>query len=85
MDSPKPSPSAAPHEHGEIQVASRLVPGPECAGRGVLADRFAGGALKGEFPVVDNAGPLGGQVGGQAGLDQTVQKRPAAVLDQVSP
>ena len=40
-------------------------------------------ALEGELPVVDDAGALGGQMRGQAGLDQAVQQRARAVLDKV--
>ena len=70
-------------QHREIQIPSRLLPCPENARRGVLANRLAGMALEGEFPVVDDAGSLSGEVCGQAGLDQPVQQRPRAVLDEV--
>ena len=76
-------PLGGPHENGQIEPAARLVPTAEGAGGGVFADRFARLALQGELPVVNDAGPLRGQMRDQPGLDQAIQQRPGAVLDQM--
>ena len=72
-------------QNGQVQVAARLLPGAEGAGGGVLADRFARVPLEGEFPIVNDAGALGGQMGRQAGFDQAIHQRAGAVFHKVAP
>jgi hypothetical protein len=70
-------------EEGEVDVAGGFVPGAEGAGGDVLPNAFGGAAEPGKFPVMDDAGAVGGEVGEKTAIEQLVQEELAAVFDEV--
>ena len=56
----------------QMDAAAGFVPGAEGAGGDILPDAFLGAAEEGEFPIVNGAGAVGGEVGDPAVLDEPV-------------
>ena len=71
--------------HRQIEPAAGLVPGAETALGDIGADILLRTALVGEFPVMDGAGAVGGEMGYPAPLHHPDHQRSGAVLDQMGP
>ena len=67
----------------EVNAAPGFVPSAKCAGGHILPDAFRSAAQKRQFPVMDCARPVGGQVGHPVTLDKPVYDRHRAVLNEV--
>ncbi|MFM1942452.1 MAG: hypothetical protein RI897_1434 [Verrucomicrobiota bacterium] len=66
-----------------MDIPAGFVPGAEGSGGDVIADAFGGLALEGVFPVVDDAGAVGGDMGEESTLEHLVDDELGAVFYEV--
>src|SRR5688500_5677688 len=72
-----------PIVESDMNVARGFVPGAEGAGGDVLFDAFGRATEPGEFPVVDGAGAVGGEVGDPAVGHHFVEEKRGAVAEEM--
>ena len=72
-----------PDGEGEVEVGARFLPDAELPFRDVALHVLPGAALKGEFPIMDHAGPIGREVAHPAAFHEQREDARESVLDGV--
>jgi hypothetical protein len=84
---PNSAPESFPHqaaaEQGQMNATPGFVPSPERAGGDVVPHALGRASEIGELPIVNDARTVGGQVCDRAALEQLIDDKLPAVLDQM--